>query len=285
MQEMFPMIDPSRAEVVVSTFNNPLALDACLCALAHQTVQNFSICIADDGSGPETGEVIDRWLRVLGPERLRHVWHPDRGFQKNQILNRAIASSRADYLIMIDGDCLLSPGVIHRHLKKARPGYFLSSGLVRLPSSAGPAISHASIADGSVFCAQWLTTHGGLRLLDQLKLGHLPLFFSSVLEHISPVKRTWNGAHSSAWRQNLLVVNGFDETMKYGGEDIELGYRLNNAGIRGRHLRYSTLVLHIDHARGYVDEGEIAKNRLIIRKTRQENRIRTTSGIEPQHNA
>jgi GT2 family glycosyltransferase len=229
--------------------------------------------------------VIAYWLEKYSPGRLRHVWHPDEGFRKNKILNQAIASSFADYLIMLDGDCLMSPGVVYRHLAMARTGAFISSGVVRLPGSAGTILSRDLIAEGVVFKANWLVTHAPMRFQDRLKLGNFPPIVVSLMEILSPVKRTWNGGHSSAWRRDLITVNGYDETMKYGGEDIELGYRLNNAGIRGRHLRYSTLVLHIDHARGYVDEGEIAKNRLIIRKTRQENRIRTTSGIEPQHNA
>ena len=52
-------------------------------------------------------------------------------------------------------------------------------------------------------------------------------------------------------------LNGYDTTIKYGGEDKEFGIRLGNAGITGRHLRYtaplfrahtSCLVLRVTYA-------------------------------------
>ena len=40
--------------VIVSTYNRPDALDACLRSLARQSDRNFEIVVADDGSGPQT---------------------------------------------------------------------------------------------------------------------------------------------------------------------------------------------------------------------------------------
>ena len=56
--------------------------------------------------------------------RFRHVWQEDRGFEKAAILNKAIASSEAEFLIFIDGDVLIHPDFIARHLELARPGAF-----------------------------------------------------------------------------------------------------------------------------------------------------------------
>ena len=63
---------------------------------------------------------------------MRHVWHEDRGFEKAAILNRAIATSEAEFLIFIDGDVLIAPGFIARHLELARPGRFSTGSLIRL---------------------------------------------------------------------------------------------------------------------------------------------------------
>ena len=77
----------------------------------------------------------------------------------------------------------------------------------------------------------------------------------AALDRATPVQKAWGGANSSAFRAALLAVNGFDETMKYGGEDKELGVRLTNSGVRGQHLRYVASVVHLDHPRGYVDRA------------------------------
>ena len=67
--------------------------------------------------------------------------------------------------------------------------------------------------------------------------------------------------------------------MAYGGEDKEFGARLTNAGVRGRHLRYSAPLYHLDHERGYVDRQMVSKNREIIVETRRNRRVRTEHGI------
>ena len=83
----------------------------------------------------------------------------------------------------------------------------------------------------------------------------------AALDRVTPVQKAWGGANSSAFRAALLKVNGFDESMKYGGEDKELGVRLTNGGVRGQHLRYTASVVHLDHPRGYADPAIIRANK------------------------
>jgi GT2 family glycosyltransferase len=107
----------------------------------------------------------------------------------------------------------------------------------------------------------------------------LPLPVSDFLERISPVKKVWNGCNSSGWRSDLLKVNGFDESMKYGAEDVEMGVRLNNAGIIGRHNRYTAPLLHIEHARGYADPLVAASNKRYMKTVRRSGKTWTPLGI------
>ncbi|MBP5277885.1 MAG: glycosyl transferase family 2, partial [Prevotella sp.] len=95
-------------------------------------------------------------------------------------------------------------------------------------------------------------------------------------------RASWNGMNSSGWRTDLLAVNGFDERMQYGGEDRELGERLMNMGIRARQIRYSAIVLHLDHNRPYVNEAAWQLNNQIRKETKQQHRVRTPFGIQHQ---
>ena len=269
-----------RCEVIVSTYENPRALHLCLVALYAQHQEDFNICIADDGSGLETKEVVEQWQRRLGASSLRHVWQSHKGFGKNKILNRAIAQSNADYLIFIDGDCVSSSRFIHRHKSLAQPGRFLTGGVIRLSESASLCLHEANITSGEAFNQNWLSSVGALsRLRDRIKLGQLPEPLTHFMEIITPVNRTWNGGNASGWRQDLLTINGFDESLNYGAEDVELGYRLNNIGIKGRHLRYSAPLLHLEHSRSYVDPAEFAKNRARVSELRNLSLKWTNDGI------
>lgn len=267
-------------EILVSTYENSRALDLCLTGLSKQIGADFRLCVADDGSSDETREVVERWRRVFGEGRLRHVWQPHRGFGKNAILNQAIRTSAADYLIFIDGDCVASPGFVRRHFELRGPGRFLTGGVVRLTAAASALLATDLVRSGEVFTFAWLRAQGSLGFSrNWLKVGLLPRSFLDVLEVLSPVSRTWNGGNSSGWRQDLLAVNGFNEAMCYGAEDIELGVRLNNFGVRGRHLRYTATLLHVDHVRGYADPRVAAENRRKVEGLRHTDRYWAEDGI------
>lgn len=266
-------------EVVVSTYNHPRALDLVLHALLRQSQPDFRICIADDGSGPQTAELIAAWQQRLGP-RLRHIWQADRGFRKNRILNKAIASSTADYLIFLDGDCLPSEHFVARHLALARPRRFCTGGVIRLTLAASEAVRTPGVDSGEVFTPSWLGSHEALRSTSaRLKAGVYPRWASRLAERLTTVRRTWNGGNSSTARINLIRVNGFDENFGYGAEDIELGFRLNNAGVRGHHLRYTALVLHLEHRRDYAHPDERVRNKQAARQALRQGKTTTSHGI------
>jgi glycosyltransferase involved in cell wall biosynthesis len=269
-----------KCEVIVSTYENPRALHLCLVALYAQSHGDFNVCIADDGSGLKTKELVEQWQHRLGGSSLRHVWQTHNGFGKNKILNRAIAESTADYLIFIDGDCVSSPRFIERHKSLSRPGRFLTGGVIRLSESVSSHLEEANITSGDLFNPTWLSSVGGLsRIRDRMKLGQFPQSLNNFMEIITPVKRTWNGGNASGWRQDLLTVNGFDESLSYGAEDIELGFRLNNIGVKGRRLRYSAPLLHLEHSRNYIDTSQFAANRARVFQLRNSSVKWTNEGI------
>ena len=97
---------------------------------------------------------------------------------------------------------------------------------------------------------------------------------------LTPTKATFNGNNSSAWRSDVINANGFDERMEYGGLDCELGYRLNNNGIKSLQIRNRTTVLHLHHTRPYKNKDAVAKNRLIRKSTLEGSKTRTDFGIK-----
>ena len=127
---------------------------------------------------------------------------------------------------------------------------------------------------------EWLRSQGCIdRIGTFLKTGSLPKGLANFLERISPVKKVWNGCNSAGWRQDILNVNGFDETMTYGSEDVEMGVRMNNAGVQGRHIRYTAPVLHIEHSRGYANPDIAARNKRYMKSVRRSGVTWTPDGI------
>ena len=157
-----------------------------------------------------------------------------RGFRKNAILNRAIATSEAEFLVFIDGDVLVRPDFVGRHLELARPDRWSSGSLIRLDAAATAAVTEALVASGRVFERDWLKANRAIdRFGTWLKTRPLPSPLLAALDRVTPVQKAWGGANSSAFRAAILKVNGFDESMQYGGEDKDLGVRLTNSGVSG----------------------------------------------------
>jgi len=113
-----------RISVIVTTYQRPRALDKVLASLASQAAMPDEIIVADDGSGPETAELVAAWQARLSCP-LIHVWQADEGFRAAGARNRAVAAASGEYLIFLDGDCLVFPDFIQRHLVLAEAGYLV----------------------------------------------------------------------------------------------------------------------------------------------------------------
>jgi glycosyltransferase involved in cell wall biosynthesis len=270
-----------RTELIVSTYNSPRPLTLSLTSVAGQRLRPDSICIADDGSGPETAEAIRAFVARHPELAVRHVWHEDRGFEKAAILNRAIASSEAEFLVFIDGDCLIHPDFIARHVELARPGRFSTGSLIRLDAAATRDMTEETILSAAVFDRAWLKAHGAIdRFGTWLKTMPFPRPVMNALDVLTPVQKALCGANASVFRADALKVNGFDESIKYGGGDKEFGVRLINAGVEGRHLRYTAPLVHLEHPRGYADPELMRRQRARVREVRRTGLAWAADGIE-----
>jgi len=267
-----------RVSIVVSTYNAPDWLEKVLWGYAAQSHRDFEVVVADDGSTDETRARIDRVRAATGLE-LRHVWHEDRGYRRQTILNRAILETRTDYLVFTDGDCIPRQDFVAVHVAHAEPGRFLSGGYCKLPLDLSKRIDRDDVLSGRCFDPSWLTSHG-LRGRSQLRKLSARGGWARLLDAVTPAKATFNNCNSSAWKRDLLAVNGYDERMQYGGADREIGERLVHHGIRGKQLRHRAVVLHLDHARGYKTQESIDRNLAIRREVRRGRLAWTPFGIE-----
>src|SRR5512134_3224283 len=117
--------------VIVTTYNRPDALDAVLQGFSAQDGHDFELIVADDGSTDDTRRLVERRAHST-PFPLKHVWQEDRGFRAAAIRNRALAATRADYVIFTDGDCVPSRHFVAAHRRLAEPSRYLAGNRVML---------------------------------------------------------------------------------------------------------------------------------------------------------
>ena len=200
------------------------------------------------------------------------------GFQKSKILNKAILQCTAPYIIMSDGDCIPKSNFVEVHNTHKEVGYFLSGGYFKLTTEISNLINQQHITTGDCFRLDWLKQHGLKDSFKNTKLESDPVK-SRILNKITPTKATWNGHNASGWKKDIIGANGFDERMQYGGQDREVRERLVNTGLRSKQLRYSAVVIHLDHPRGYANEDSWKLNKKIRKETRKFKTIKSPFGI------
>ena len=205
--------------VVVAHFEAPGALALALAALERQRYPRelLEVVVVDDGS---------RTPPRPAPSRLavRVVRQEDRGFGLARARNAGARAARHDILVFLDGDVVAGEGLVAAH---ARWHHVLADAVtLGLRSHVDPGgVDAAAIASAACVAGlfgkatepPWTERH--LVRTDDLTSRHDDLFRALV------------GANFGIRRQFYEALGGSDESFtRYGGEDLELGYRAYTAG-------------------------------------------------------
>lgn len=264
----------TRCCLVVTTFERPDALGRVLDAVAAQARPPDELIVADDGSGPATAEVVAQHAaRATCP--VIHEWQAHAGFRAGRIRNAAIARTRCEYVVLLDGDMVVHPEFLADHMALARPGYFSQGVRMRLDAQATQ-----RMLDGAGLPGPWSPGLGIVRRAYGLRSPALARSVRRAANAVVAVK----ACNQGFWRDDLLAVNGFDEAMTgWGAEDKELCARLENAGIRRQTLLFAALAWHLDHppaARASADA-----NRARWQDSVRQRRTRCEAGIDGHRTA
>ncbi|MDQ7091679.1 MAG: glycosyltransferase family 2 protein [Methylococcales bacterium] len=235
----------SMISVIVTTYNWDAALEACIRSLFAQQDLKFEIIIADDGSKKPTTDLIKQ-LSLESPVVLKHCYHEDKGFRAGTIRNKAVALSSGDYLIFIDGDCIVFPYFIKRHRHFATHGYFVAGNRVLLNPAFTDHVLKNKLAlhqQSRLKFIKWRLQGYINRLLPFI---YVPFDFFR-LRH----PQRWQKAMAcnlALWKADFMNVNGFDQLFEgWGYEDSDLVIRLIHLGVKRKEGRFALPVLHLWH--------------------------------------
>ena len=272
----------TKASIIIGFYNKIELLEKILEALRLQTMTDFEVVIADDGSKAEVVEAIGK-LQAVSPFPITHVWHEDKGWRKNRILNKAVTAAQGEYLIFIDGDCIPEPHFVEEHYSERQKKMVLSGRRILMgPKGTTYLLSRPLSRRSFGFGLLWA-------LLKDTFHGH-----KTRMEHMLHVRTPWLrklltrdyerfilGCNFSMFKEDLIAVNGFDERFLYPGygEDIDLWYRLGRAGVRTFSRRGLLIEYHCYHQRF---DTNYAPNQELLRRNNEEGVTRTPYGIEQE---
>jgi GT2 family glycosyltransferase len=231
---------PIRAALIVTTYNWPSALRLVLESAMVQGTPPAEILIADDGSGPETAALIAEFVPrfALRGVPLTHVWHEDDGYRLAEIRNRAIAAATAEYLLVVDGDCVMHHDFVNSHVSFARRGTWVQGTRVLVGEEKTAEVQQQR----SVRFRPW---SAGIR--NRANAMSLPLLRPLVVASKNPLRGT-RGANMAMWREDVIRINGFNEAfVGWGREDSEFAARMLAANVKRRKLKFGGIVFHLWH--------------------------------------
>jgi GT2 family glycosyltransferase/peptidoglycan/xylan/chitin deacetylase (PgdA/CDA1 family) len=197
-----------RFSVVIPTHQRCDLVARTVTALERQTYRDFEVVVAIDGSTDGTADELRR-LRASFP--LRVLEQPNRG--AGVARNAGAGAARGDILLFLDDDMDANPMLLAEHERSHSTGAEIVLGHLPLDPRSPPSVLTPGVA-------RW-TERRRARL-------------AAAGPNI-PASDFITGQMSVS-RENFERLGGFDvrftQDGRFGGEDVDFGYRARKAGLR-----------------------------------------------------
>ena len=227
--------------ILVNTFRKPRHLALVLESIALQRCAGtrLEVIVSDDGSADGTERVVRSFAASAGFP-VRFTSQPHDGFRLARVRNEAARLARGDYLLFLDGDCMIPRHHVAAHLARRRRGTALLGYCARLTEGASRGLVPENLAVTNLAA---LVPPAERRSLARRRR---KAWWHAAIRH--PTKPRLAGGDFGVWRDEFVAVNGFDERfVGWGQEDDDLGLRLRAAGVRLESILDRTCSLHVWH--------------------------------------
>ncbi|HET6209045.1 MAG TPA: glycosyltransferase, partial [Jatrophihabitans sp.] len=223
-----------KLSVIVATYNRSAQLRQTLHQLTRQSLQasDFEVVVSDDGSADDTAEVVRSFANRL---RIRYHFQQDLGFRAAAARNAGARMARGPILVFLDAGALAGPDFLRGHLaehagggrRRAVVGYAYGHNPGNPPDGLGELIGR--------YQPEQIRQHF---IADPAFADVRQPYFERCGFDLDRRATPWNllfAVNCSFQAADFWAVGGFDETFQgWGGEDLELGFRLFEHGLSFR---------------------------------------------------
>lgn len=228
-----------KVSLIITTYNNPSALEKVAESALRQARCPDEVLIADDGSGEETASVVKAFAAKAAFPVI-HVWQEDRGFRAAKIRNKAIGRSSGDYLILLDGDCVMNRHFVADHLELAEKGCFIQGKRIHVNKKAVASFAAGDVDSPLALLRMALTG----KISNSHHLMRLPYYPGFKNRKLKGIK----SCNMSVFKSDIVAVNGFNEDFEgWGNEDSELACRFFNFGLLKKVHPFMVVCFHLWH--------------------------------------
>ncbi|MDH4945459.1 glycosyltransferase [Sulfurimonas sp. C5] len=241
-----------KVSLIIAVYKDVQALELIFKSLALQTYKNFEVIVAEDGESSQMQECVEQARKNYTYE-IKHTTQKDEGVRKARSQNNAILASSGEYLIFIDGDCILYSTFIAGHINTATKGSVLSGRRIDLNAQLSQKIRNGELESSDIeknFFKKYfyLVFDKSVKYEQGVYINPTGWIYQFFLKH---KKRTTAilGCNFSAWREDVITLNGFDEG--YGesavSDDMDWDWRFRAYGLEIRSCKNIANMMHLDH--------------------------------------
>ena len=225
-----------KISLIICVYKNINFLDLVMRSALLQSYTDFEVIVAEDNDSEEMADYIEK-QNAESNVTIKHVFQKDSGFRKSKILNNAVTASDGDFIVFIDGDCLIHKEFLSQYAKQARENTCLFGRRVMLSRKLSDKFLHGkktmpvNVLD--------LLFSGNKKIEEGFYLPFFKSFRNSGLK----------GCNIGLSKELLEKINGFDEDYEkpWGGEDTDLERRLRLAGAEFKCTKFKTIQYHLYH--------------------------------------
>jgi glycosyltransferase involved in cell wall biosynthesis len=251
-----------KVTLFLAFYNNVEFFKKVFASIEAQTFRDFELIICDDGSRTDAVEAL-RALYENSEVKVLHLWHEDRGFYKNEMLNRGVLKSRGEYFVFVDADCVLHPAFLQDHWNNRKTGHTLAGRRVDLTPQVSKGLSIDRIKSGYLQKNWWWLSVTMVWMKDNNAIKGFRITMPWLYKYVNRKPRGLVGCNFSVAKSDLEKVNGFDMTYyKPGiGEDSDIDFRLSGIGVTPVPMCHQAIQYHLYHklqARSPVNEAQFA---------------------------
>ena len=229
--------------LILTTYQKPWHLKLVLASIARQegVKDGLELVVADDGSTDETLEIVERFSQSVDIP-VSWTTHPHKIFQASRCRNEGALATRAEYLLFLDGDCVLPPDHVFQHLRHRAGGKVMGGYCYRVDEQTSTCFN-----DKAIMSHEYLDWVAGRQRLTLAWRDFRSRFYQWI-HH--PTKPHLRGGNFGIWRSDYERVNGFDENFEgWGCEDDDMNVRLRRAGVQVQSILRWTRTYHLWHPR------------------------------------
>lgn len=196
--------------VVIPTYNRKDVLKRCLESLFNQTYpQNkYEIIVVDDGSTDGTGDLVKELIKESACQ-LRYFKQENKGPAAAR--NVGIKNANGELILFTGDDCIADSHLLEEHMKY-----------------------HNTYKDVAVL--GYTTWHPDLKItpfMEYIVTSGIQFGYPLIKDKNNVPFNFFYTSNISIKKELLIHADLFDEDFKYAAwEDVELGYRLNQRGIK-----------------------------------------------------